>query len=155
MLVFVFFLFVTVPVVNFLHELGHVFTSRIFGMTNTVLHLGTGPCLFRFQIVGIEINIHLVFFIGALSFSEYDEELQEWKRGIISIGGPLLNVMIALISLLLDVNENFHWELFILFNLWVGIVNMIPFKMKEKHSDGYLFIQTMYRQIKCLITSHK
>lgn len=142
------FLFFFVPLTNLLHEVGHVVAGRFLGINGTLIQLGSGPKLFHFDIKHTEINVMAIYFIGAFSTSDYSDRLVDWKRGVISLSGPLVNICIVLAMIFIGWTETTSLRLFILFNLWVGVVNIIPFKVKGKESDGYIFVQALIHQVK-------
>ncbi|MCH1625587.1 site-2 protease family protein [Ferdinandcohnia quinoae] len=142
------FLFLSVPLTNLLHEVGHVSGAKFLGIKGSQIQLGTGPKLFHFHVKETKVDVMLAYFIGAYSTNEYQGRLQEWKRGVISLSGPILNIIVVVIMTILGLTETTSLRLFILFNLWVGGVNIIPFKIKEKESDGYIFVKALVNLVK-------
>ncbi|MBD8071485.1 site-2 protease family protein [Bacillus sp. PS06] len=152
MLFIIVLLFIVVPMTVFLHEVGHGLVARVMKIDGVEVVIGTGPMLVSFQFGGIHFQFHAIYFFGAYTTNLSAHEVSEWQRGLISLGGPLVNVGVAILAyLLLDMNHMIS-ELFVLFNVWVGLVNLIPYKLLKRESDGLIFIKSMYKEIRLIKT---
>lgn len=139
-------LLVIVPITNLLHELGHIVMARLLKADHAILELGMGSELLSFSCFNTHIKIRTIFFVGAMSTNESDIELSYLKKALIAIGGPLSNTILVLCLIQFDpFSQLFH--LMVLFNIWVALFNLIPFKLGQKRSDGYQFIQMLFYAI--------
>lgn len=121
-----------------LHELGHFLAARATGVPVAEFAIGFGPKLF--SRVGKKNGV--IFSLRALPFGGYcrfyaDNEGGDennpgafsrqkiWKRALISVGGPLFNMLVAVLALFL---------LFSAFGLWAstpvvgGLIDGLPAK---------------------------
>ena len=147
MLLFVILLIVIVPITNFIHEWGHILLARSLKVTGTMIELGVGPKICSFRLLGCQCQINAVYFLGAQSFNESDEVISNWNKGLIALGGPLGNLFIAiLLSISITIEDKAIW-LFMLFNFWVGFVNLLPFKFFKKESDGLIFTKVLVQEM--------
>jgi regulator of sigma E protease len=100
---------VVVGVLIFVHELGHFIAARAFGVRVLRFSIGFGPRLFGFVRGGTEFVVALlplggyVLMHGMHPDDEPDPaelgtsllEKKPWQRAIVSLAGPLMNVLIA------------------------------------------------------------
>ncbi|WP_413229840.1 M50 family metallopeptidase [Halobacillus litoralis] len=145
MLVTVFLLiFLVAPLSLIIHEFGHVIPGLIFKARLSIIHLGRGRLVFRRRLGSVEINIYALFFQGAYSINERHPCFSPSEKIWISLGGPLLNGFTAILSLMsFMVHENRLVELLFLFNLYLAVVNLLPYSFFGKRSDGYQFIEAV------------
>lgn len=62
----------------------------------------------------------------------------------IIVFGPLLNGVFAVFFYMLyDLFPNEYLFLLFLFNGWLALINLIPFKVKSKQSDGYMILNLL------------
>lgn len=139
-------IFLVAPISLFIHELGHVLPGLFFRSERSIIHIGRGTVFFRCRWQKIELFIHLWFFQGAYSINERSPVFSNYEKIWISVGGPLLNGFLAFI-LFVSLSEFDHTyvKVFLLFNLYLAVVNLIPFSFKGKGSDGYLVLQLLKR----------
>ena len=146
--ILLFFLFI-VPAVHLIHELGHVLLAKQFGIKETEIVLGIGPEWFRFSCAAIRFRVHYLVFLGGYSTNSREGVLSPEKVAFISLGGPLFNIASILLALpLLSEYDFLLFHLFILFSSWIGLVNLIPFKMGNRRSDGWQIATSLYRLVK-------
>jgi len=143
MVVFIVLIFVIVPITNFLHELGHILIAKFYSVKGTMIVIGSGRKLFHFTLFNTKVFIHAVYFIGALSTNESQEKITNWQKGLISLGGPFLNIGIGTCIYFSGFYHNQFVLLFMLFNMWVGVLNVLPFKISKRESDGYVFVKSL------------
>jgi len=119
------FLLFLIPLI-FFHELGHFLFAKLFGIQVDVFSLGLGPKLFSFKWRGTEWKVCL-FPIGGMvkmlgenaqKAQEIPEEeqsksfyhLHPWKKILVAFGGPLFNILLALLILIpffaMDMGKN-------------------------------------------------
>ncbi len=105
--IFILFLFPLVLV----HELGHFFFARLFGVRVEVFSIGFGPKLFKFVKGGTQYAVSLIPLGGYIKMfgddpfkkDEISEEERQysfnhkgkWARFWIIFGGPLTNLIFA------------------------------------------------------------
>ncbi|MFC4323563.1 site-2 protease family protein [Litchfieldia salsa] len=152
MLSIIVLLFLVVPITIFLHECGHIIIAKLMKLDGLEIVIGSGPSLLLFFVIGIKVQINMVYFVGGYSTNTSVQEIKEWQKGLISLGGPLLNLFLAIVFFMLFNMNHMVDELLVLFNVWVGIVNLIPYKLMKKESDGYVFVKSMYHELKAANT---
>ncbi len=141
---------VVVPITNFFHETGHIFIAKLFNLKGSDIVIGTGPKLISFNLLETNVQFNLFYFLGGYSTNVSEGEITNWQRGLISLGGPLINIMVASLLLISNLPYSMLVELFILFNLWVGLVNLVPYKFLNRESDGFVFLTSIYKEIKLI-----
>lgn len=117
------------------HELGHKFTAQHFGAVAKFKMWAHG--LLFAVVIAIASNGTFVFAApGAVYiFPKIDlwgriKELSKKENGIISVSGPIANMILSLIGFVfLLFYPGLEWILvsLISINLWLGLFNMIPF----------------------------
>lgn len=145
MLLYLFLLLIViVPITNFFHEFGHAAVAKMFRIDNVTIHLGSGPELFTLRLFNIMITIHLLFFIGGYSKNTDRKDISAAKQGMIALGGPISNILLTVLLYSFG-NLSYHLlQLAIAFNLWVALMNLLPFKLFGKKSDGYVVMELLY-----------
>lgn len=146
-IIMVFYLvFIVGPFSMIVHELGHAFgAKRVKGKHITIV-LGAGKKVFEFYLVKIKIEIKAFYFLGAYTKSRKDPNYTKRDVFWITFFGPLNNLVFTFFLLYLDgIFMNPYMRLMLLFNLWMFVVNLIPFKIKEKRSDGYILFNSVFR----------
>ena len=99
---------ILIGVMILIHELGHFWAARFFDVRVDTFSFGFGPRLFGFRRGETDYRISLIFFLGG--FVKMAGELPgdesandprgflakpRWQRLIIVLGGPLMNVVLA------------------------------------------------------------
>ncbi|WP_106497357.1 site-2 protease family protein [Lentibacillus sp. Marseille-P4043] len=136
-------LFFIAPISTVLHECGHMLGARLVKADQITLAVGVGKKMYHFSHKQYRVSIHALFFLGGLAYSERNKPYKPMEIVWITICGPFINGIAACLVYLLFGFANGYVQLFILFNIWLAIVNIIPFKLKEKHSDGYTIVKTV------------
>lgn len=135
------FIFILLPFIHLLHELGHVTFARLFRVQHTKIVLGAGPKWFQFTFLGTKIQWNTYYMVGGYSTNEQNGTLSPWKQALISLGGPLFNVLAVVCSIPFITASNVNMmTVFIFFNGWIGLTNLIPFKIGHKCSDGWIIV---------------
>lgn len=143
------FLFIMAPVSLFLHELGHCLAAYIRGSEKIRLQMGLGKTLFHLSNNRFSLHISAFYMIGSYAVYERKPDYTNIEKIFLSLGGPLLNLFVTLILFLLFTDEQIHLiNLTMLFNGWLAIVNVLPFKLGKKRSDGYVCLQSIWNMIK-------
>ncbi|HAZ11359.1 MAG TPA: RIP metalloprotease RseP [Bdellovibrionales bacterium] len=97
----------------FIHELGHFLMARLFKVQVKRFAVGFGPCLLRFSRAETNFEWRLLPFGGmvkmtgedpgeaatlsAADFHKSYHHLRPWKRMLIAVGGPIFNIVPALL----------------------------------------------------------
>jgi hypothetical protein len=133
---------------HFVHELGHFITAKVLRLKKLVLVMGKGRTIFAVQTINMRIEVNLLFFLGGYTTSDARAVPSYWKQSLIAVGGPMFNLLVVVFTLLLvrliDANSTFFISFIvpiIAMNLWIGAVNLLPFKWNGKESDGWSFIK--------------
>ncbi|MGR9049867.1 site-2 protease family protein [Halobacillus faecis] len=131
-------IFLVAPLSLFVHELGHLFPGLYFRADQSILHLGRGKVIGRWRKNGVCVYIHLFFFQGAYSVNERKRPFKDFEKAWISIGGPLFNAVTAMVLFIWFKDQGGHLlRVSFLFNTYLAIMNLVPFSIKGKDSDGY------------------
>ncbi|WP_188453748.1 site-2 protease family protein [Virgibacillus oceani] len=134
------------PVSTVIHELGHIIGAKLVKADSVTLSIGSGKSVCKFNIKRLHIRLHALYFIGGIAYSERSIPYKTGEIIWITLCGPVFNGIFAmLVSVLFDLTNGFY-QLLVLFNCWLAIVNIIPFRLKEKQSDGYTIIQTISKR---------
>lgn len=142
--IFLFF-FIIVPLVHLIHELGHVLVAKLFKVSQLKIVIGKGPELFRFSFAGIKLYAHYILFLGGYSTNEQEGNLSPAKIALIALGGPFFNIMsLILFFPFLPYAPTTVFYLFFFFSCWIGFINLIPFKIGDKKSDGWQALTALF-----------
>lgn len=111
------------------------------------LSIGLGKKLGTLSVKNLTITIHLFFFLGGFVQSNRKPAYRTLEIICITAFGSFSNGIFSILFYLLNnIYYNQYIQLLFLFNLWLAIVNMIPFKIKGKQSDGYTILQTISKK---------
>ena len=111
------------PISLFIHEWGHVIGAKFIRFEYIKLSLGIGNPLFRlFCFHNVIIEVNRVFFLGARTESKRNQPLSPKENILISVMGPLVSIVVAIICYYLAwiLNDTYVYLAF-LFNLWLAI----------------------------------
>lgn len=140
-------IFLIAPLSVIAHEIGHVIGAKIVKANYTKLSIGQGRKIYTLSKKSFTMIIHLLYFIGGHATSERVLPYNSKDIIIISIFGPMVNIVLGFIFY--EVYIVYSQDLILLlslFNLWLGFTNLIPFKYKNNYSDGYVILN---RAIRC------
>ncbi|MGM8366702.1 site-2 protease family protein [Virgibacillus sp. W0181] len=143
--VILYLIIIVAPFSLLLHEMGHVLGARIVKSEYIKLSIGSGKKLFNLTcLVPINISFHQWFFWGAYTKSKRKIPLNSLESAIVSGLGPIASIIVAFVFYYIN-NLFAHpfINVFVLFNLWVALVNIIPFKIGNKQSDGYMILKAL------------
>ncbi|MCT1575994.1 hypothetical protein M3E13_06860 [Oceanobacillus kimchii] len=149
----VLFLFIIAPIITLIHEFGHVSGSFVYKATHIFIHIGRGAPIIKKKIGYLQFNINSLYMLGGGSNYHFNHDLLPYQRALIALLGPLFNFIVFLMLLFLfGIHSDYLLiSLAIWFNLWLAIVNMIPFQWKNKASDGLV----IWDAIKDIYTNYK
>ncbi len=96
-----------------IHELGHFLTAKWFGLRIDAFSIGMGPALWQKKINGVVYKISLLPIGGYVALPQMDitgsafenedakdgklGEIAPWKRIVIAVAGPFMNVVAAFV----------------------------------------------------------
>lgn len=143
-----FLLFVLIAYASlFIHELGHAVMALLNKSDKSIIHIGKGPRLFKIKIGKLEIKLKRLFIFNFYNTAYRKEDYSKIEQIFMTLSGPLINGVLALVLWLLYMSSWFNPLLFIsfLFNLWLFVFNLIPFKIGQSSSDGYTIYKLLFK----------
>ncbi|MFD1360604.1 M50 family metallopeptidase [Lentibacillus salinarum] len=139
--------FIVAPAGTAVHEIGHVMAAGILGADRMTLSIGTGLTVYRSSWHKTAVSIQLLFFLGGMASSERKVPYRKREQIMIAAFGPLTSLSAAFLCAgLYAIFPTNYLLLLVLFNVWLALVNMIPFRFGGKQSDGYTIYKTMRRK---------
>lgn len=124
------------------HEMGHVLGAKIISADYIRLSIGIGKIVKTISLKKIRVTIQAIFFLGGSTQSERKTPYKSLDIIIMTVLGPISSGVFAFIFYVLyNIFPNHYLQLLFLFNLWLAFVNIIPFKIKRKQSDGYTILK--------------
>lgn len=140
------FIVVMVPLSLFWHELGHVIGGKLVRATHITVTLGLGKPLFRLNVGNMTFDVRRIFFVHSLTETKKNDSLSKREIVIVSMMGPLNSLVFGLCFYAVHqlAMPSFVIYLMFLFNIWIGIINLLPFKWKSRHSDGYAIVKALF-----------
>ena len=137
---FLYILFIVAPISTFIHELGHVFGAKTVKAENITLSIGLGRKLMTIPFKRFQLTIHAFFFLGGFVRNKRSVPFDQWEIIRITIFGPLNNGLFAIIFYgIHQFLPNDYILVLLFFNLWLAIVNIIPFKLWGR--DGFIIFK--------------
>ncbi|WP_160807159.1 zinc metalloprotease [Virgibacillus salexigens] len=145
----VYLLLLVAPVSIFIHEFGHAIAAWLIGADRIYISIGVGK-KGKTVIVGkVHMIIYPLFFLGGVATSEKQPCYTRLEIIFISIFGPFVSGVVVIICwFFYQMNANSLIQLFLLFNAWLSIINLIPFRYQGKRTDGYVVFNLLLKQIK-------
>lgn len=142
-----YFIFIVAPLSIILHEFGHAFAARTLQADHIIVSIGKGNILKTIGFKKIKIIIHAFFFLGGLAESNRKIPYKSPEIIFISIFGPIFNgIIVLLFYILSEMYPNNYFQLFFWFNIWLAVINLIPFKIGERQTDGYAIVKVFLRK---------
>lgn len=140
LIIMLLFVFLVVPGSLIVHELGHLVGAKLKKATTIRLVIGSGLPMFQFTLFNVEVVVNFMLIFGSYTSTVRETPFQDNEKIFITVLGPVFNGLLAIIFLISYVifNPDPLFYLIILFNLWLAIVNVIPYKLGMKQSDGYI-----------------
>jgi len=134
---------------TFIHELGHALAARIIAFKRVRLSIGSGKELTSFQFLHIEWKFHMICILGGYTSYETPRTYHPLDVAFVAMMGPIFNgITFLLIDLFTDKLISTSLYVFLLFNGWMFLANIVPLKWKEKQSDGYLVLKMILQHIR-------
>ncbi len=98
---------ITLGVLVFFHELGHLMTAKYYGIGVKVFSLGFGPKITARTFRGTEYRLSLIPLGGYVSFKDDDTDDNDntitfdgastWVRSLVVLAGPVANMILAFV----------------------------------------------------------
>lgn len=142
--------FIISPFSLLFHEIGHLVGASLMRSTSIQLTIGLGKTLWQTTFANIRIIIRRFFLVNSVTSTVRTTPFTIREKIVITIMGPSFSAMLTIITYIAYhvFVETEILYLFFLFNLWLVIINMIPFKIKQKQSDGYIVLSLLIKQIR-------
>jgi|SRR5690625_3682321 len=150
MIELIIFVIIIVPFSLFWHELGHLIGAKIVRASHVTLTIGLGKTIYTLTFKQMTFVIKRFFLFHSLTETSRIERLSRKEIIIVTILGPINNLVLTVIasSSFLFIKANMLVYLIIFFNGWLGLINLIPFKINNKPSDGYTIMQMIKNDLK-------
>jgi len=130
------------PISILIHELGHAVAAIFLKSNSITISIGSGEKLFSVQLKQIKIVINRVYFIGGFTTNKRKAPFQSGELIWLTILGPVFNgIASCFIYLLMEPSSNAYIHLLMWFNIWLATANLLPFRIGEKQTDGYIILQ--------------
>jgi|SRR5699024_7009484 len=138
-------LIIITPISLFWHELGHALGARFVRASQITLTIGIGKPIFEHNYNNMTFVIRKIFLFHSLTETQCHESLSRKDKLVITFMGPINSLVLSILAYGLFVLTSPHPLFYImsLFNIWVGLINLLPFKINERQSDGYTILQTI------------
>src|SRR5699024_3045680 len=118
-----------VPIGTIVHELGHGIVALFAKADSVTLYIGLGKHIKTYEFNRFTIHLNAIFFIGGLTKSKRTPTYNAKEKVFIAMGGPACNaILVVLFIILFYPTHDPYIRLFILFQAWLMIINIIPFK---------------------------
>lgn len=141
-------LLIIAPLGNFLHEAGHAAGAAAAQADKISITIGGGPKLLTFTIGKLTIQVNIILFAGGHHRSWRADSYSLREQRLIAAGGPFMNIAAgAAVLLLYNICPDGFLRLFCMYNAWLGLVNLLPFRLKGKASDGWTIWQSSQKHM--------
>ena len=142
----IYLIFIAGPFSVLLHESGHAIASRVLSAKHITVSLGYGKKISTIVFERFQLNIHIVYFLGGLASSEREKPYKSSEIIWITISGPIANGLFTCVFYFIYVMYlNEYVFLLCLFNLWLTVINIIPFRINGKQTDGYTILNEFFK----------
>ncbi len=128
---------------NFAHEIGHSVGAALIQSDRICITLGRGSQFSKWTRGRYTLIFYSTFFLGGSVSNSRERSFTSGEKILVSFCGPLMNALFATIGIM-----SLQWvaipfiELFIWYNMWLAAINVIPFKIKNNQSDGYVMLSS-------------
>lgn len=137
------FIVIIVPFSLTIHEIGHAIGAKLRRADGIQLRIGSGKEIFRFTLFGVRVIFCVFYIFGTYTATVREIPFSRRERIFITVMGPLVNGLIAALLYMtyLFLYDNYLLFVAMLFNLWLFLINLIPYRIGERQSDGYIIYQ--------------
>ncbi len=136
-LIIVFIIILSAWLSVLIHELGHIFFSLILGGKISEIKIGYGKKVLDFYIKDTEVIVGLKFFRSSVTHTKVKSM---YKNLLITMGGPLFNILAFIITFLFFNyynKENQIINIFLFFMvIWNQIMSVLGLVSNNPNSDG-------------------
>lgn len=150
LVVFLILVFIIAPLSLLFHEVGHLVGAALMGATSIRLTIGLGKPLWQATFANIQIIIRRFFLFNSVTSTVRTEPFTTREKIVITSMGPMFSATLTIIAFIaynVFVQTDILY-LFFLFNLWLLVINLIPFKIGQKQSDGYTILKLIIDSFK-------
>lgn len=150
----------------FIHELGHFFAAKYFGMRVEAFSVGFGPSIWQWESKGVLWKIGLIPFGGYVKIAGMDNEDPDpedkssfdskspWQRLVVAFAGPLANLLLAYVAFTLIWSYGGMEKPFSYFSKVIGWVQKESLQKEIHPGDRLLSINgNPYKEYKDLMMS--
>ncbi|MFD2045910.1 hypothetical protein ACFSTA_13030 [Ornithinibacillus salinisoli] len=135
------------PLSTLIHEAGHLVGASLLKADQITLSFGSGRKMYSINMNKVHIFFQPSLFISGATMSERNRPYNSVEVAFISLCGPLCNILFfTIFTVLYQYFTNDYLFLLIFLNGWFAIINIIPFKVKEKESDGYIVMKQLFKK---------
>lgn len=147
---FLILVFIIAPVSLLFHEIGHVVGAATMRATSIRLTIGLGKAFWQTSFGNIQIVLRRFFLINSVTATVRDTPFTRREKILITFMGPSFSGLLTIITYVAYSTfvQSELLYLFYMFNLWIVIINLIPFKLGQKQSDGYTISTLLIQGIK-------
>jgi tetratricopeptide (TPR) repeat protein len=144
---------VILPIITFLHELGHAITARAIGLEVTLITIGTGRFVWAARVLNFPVRFYAVPLSGLTLLGGEPKTLVRTRMWLTLLMGPVTNFVLMAPALLfwrplanlVDANILILW---IAYNALMAAGNLWPRRslVSGHASDGLQLIQTPFKK---------
>src|SRR5690625_964666 len=139
-------IFFIAPVSLLFHEIGHAIGAKWMKVATIRITIGIGKTMWEGSLLNIQITIKKVFVFNSFTAMIGERPLQNKEKVFISLMGPIFSGILAFLLYLIYIAVPMSTiYLFYLFNLWLVVINLFPFKIGQKQSDGYTIYKLLFK----------
>lgn len=149
-ILFLILIFIIAPISLLFHEIGHVVGATMMRATSIRLTIGFGKPFWQTTFGHIQIVLQRFFLINSFTATVRDVPFTNKEKLWITFMGPFFSGLLTLITYIAYSTfiQTDLLYLFFMFNLWLMIINLIPFKIGQKQSDGYTICTQLIQHLK-------
>lgn len=146
-MLFVYLILIIGPIANFWHELGHTVAALLLKTDRVELTLGKGKAFTHFKINTVHITIQNIYFLGGVTNSRRAKAFNHQEKILLALAGPIFSLLLTILSFIGYLYFMHNILLMsMIYNGWIAFMNLVPFKLKNKKSDGYIAWQAFVQR---------
>lgn len=137
---YVYFVFVILPILTIIHELGHVCAALVFKQEVVKIKMGSGKKLFSIH----KLDVHLFYFWNGVCLFKIKEGLSVRKVIVIFLMGAVFNLVAGFILMWIrshgyfnNIFESIVFKDLISTSFVFGLSNLLPIRFRTFHFDGH------------------